>query len=98
MWRRRRFAWLAELGYETANGLDTGPDGSAPERASYGDVLLVKRMRAAIAKLNPKLTAEVRAGVLAKLTQSELPSLVEENRRLHRYVVEGVPVEVIPNP
>jgi len=38
--------------------------------------------------------AEVRAEVLAKLTQSEMPSLVGENRRLHRYMVEGVPVEV----
>ena len=54
-------AWLAELGYATANGLDIGPDGGAPERASYGDVLLVKRVRAAVAKLNPTLTAETRA-------------------------------------
>jgi type I restriction enzyme R subunit len=27
-------AWLAELGYATANGLDIGPDGDARERAS----------------------------------------------------------------
>jgi type I restriction enzyme R subunit len=87
-------AWLADLRYAIANGLDIGPDGSAPERASYGDVLLTKRVRAAIAKLNPKLTAEVRAEVLAKLAQSEMPSLVGENRRLHGYMVEGVPVEV----
>ena len=46
-------AWLSELGYATANGLDIGPDGDKPERASYGDVLLVERLRAAIAKLNP---------------------------------------------
>ena len=32
--------------------------------------------------------------MLAKLLQTETPSLVEENRRLHRYLVEGVPVEV----
>ena len=87
-------AWLSELGYGTANGLDIGPDGDKPERASYGDVLLVERLRAAIAKLNPTLNAETRAEVLAKLTQTETPSLVEENRRLHRYMVEGVPVEV----
>ena len=87
-------AWLAELGYATANGLDIGPDGNAPERASYGDVLLVERVRAAIAKLNPTLTAETRAEVLAKLLQAETPSLVAENRRLHRYLIEGVPVEV----
>jgi type I restriction enzyme R subunit len=87
-------AWLSELGYATANGVDIGPDGDDSERVSYGDVLLTKRLRAAIAKLNQELPAEVQAEVLAKLTQSEMPSPVEENRRLHRYVVEGVPVEV----
>src|SRR5439155_10109889 len=87
-------AWLSELGYGTANGLEIGPDGGKPERASYGDVLLVERVRAAIAKLNPTLNAETRAEVLAKLTQTVTPSLVQENRRLHRYMVEGVPVEV----
>ena len=88
------FAWLSELGYARANGLDISPDGGKPERASYGDVLLVERLRTAIAKLNPTLNAETRAEVLAKLTQTASPSLVEENRRLHRYMVEGVPVEI----
>jgi len=87
-------AWLAELGYATANGLDIGPDGGATERASYGDVLLVTRVHAAIAKLNPTLSGETRAEVFAKLMQAETPSLVPENRRLHRYMIEGVPVEV----
>ena len=87
-------AWLSELGYSKANGLDIGPDGDHPERASYGDVLLVERLRAAIAKFNPTLTTETRAEVLAKVIQTETPSLIEENRRLHRYIVEGVPIEV----
>src|SRR6185437_11154383 len=42
----------------------------------------------------PNLSPETRAEVLAKIRQSETPSLAEENRRLHRYLVEGVPVEV----
>src|SRR6266404_397864 len=87
-------AWLAELGYATENGLDIGPDGSAAERASYGDVLLIARVHAAIAKLNPTLSAETRAEVFAKLLQAETPSLVPENRRLHTYMVDGVPVDV----
>ena len=33
-------AWLSELGYISANGLDIGPDGDKPQRASYGDILL----------------------------------------------------------
>jgi type I restriction enzyme, R subunit len=87
-------AWLAELGYSTANGLDIGPDSSRPERASYGDVLLVARVHAAISNLNPTLSGETRAEVFAKLMQAEIPSLVPENRRLHRYMIEGVPVDV----
>jgi type I restriction enzyme R subunit len=86
-------AWLAELGYGTANGINIGPDGDAPERANYGDVLLVDRVRKAIAKLNAGLAADARAEVLNKLLQSETPSLVDENRRLHRYLIEGVPIE-----
>jgi type I restriction enzyme, R subunit len=87
-------AWLAELGYATANGFDIGPDGSAPERASYGDVLLVKRVRSAVAKLNPTLTAETRADAVNQVLQTQTPSLVAENRWLHRYMIEGVPVQV----
>jgi type I restriction enzyme, R subunit len=87
-------AWLSELGYVTANGVNIGPDGDKPERERYGDVLLVERLRTTIAKLNPTLNSETRAEVLAKLMQTATPSLVDENRRLHRYMIEGVPVEV----
>src|ERR1700730_3758787 len=87
-------AWLGELGYATVNGLVIGPDGGAAERASYGDVLLVARVHAAIAKLNPSLSSETRAEAFAKLMKAETPSLVPENRRLHSYMIEGVPVDV----
>ena len=63
-------AWLGELGYATANGLEIGPDGNKPERASYGDVPLKRRVQAAIAKLNPNLSPETRAEVFAKVIQS----------------------------
>jgi type I restriction enzyme R subunit len=87
-------AWLEELGYNVANGLTIGPDGSAPERVSYGDVILADRLKAAIARLNPHLNADTREEVFRKLTQSETPSLTQENRRLHRFLIEGVPVEI----
>ena len=87
-------AWLGELGYATANGLEIGPNGSKSERASYADVVLKKRLQTAIAKMNPNLSPETQAEVFAKLIQTETPSQIEENRRLHRYLVEGVPVEV----
>jgi type I restriction enzyme R subunit len=87
-------AWLAELGYATDTGPEIGPDGSRRERENYAEVLLVDRLRAAITRLNPTLAYEAREAVLAKVRQSETPSLIEENRRLHRYMVEGVPIEI----
>ena len=86
--------WLAALGYAVAHGPDIGPEGAAPERGSYGEVLLAGRLREALARLNPHLPAETLEEVLRKVRQAETPSLIEENRRLHRYLVEGVPVEV----
>ncbi|HEY0084453.1 MAG TPA: type I restriction endonuclease subunit R, partial [Allosphingosinicella sp.] len=87
--------WLAEIGYATASGPEIGPDSASPERESYGDVLLAGRLRAAIARLNPSLSADAQADVLAKIRQVETPSAIAENRRLHRYLVEGVPIEVV---
>ncbi|MDE0341829.1 MAG: type I restriction endonuclease subunit R [Deltaproteobacteria bacterium] len=87
-------AWLAGLGYAVLYGPDIGPEGPAPERGSYDEVLLTGRFRRALARFNPHLPAEILEDVLRKVRQTEAPSLVEENRRLHRYLVEGVPVEV----
>ena len=87
-------AWLAGLGYAVVHGPDIGPEGPAPERGSYDEVLLAGRLRKALARLNPHLPAETLEDVLRKVRQTETPSLIEENRRLHRYLVEGVPIEV----
>ena len=87
-------SWLAERGYEVLHGPDISPDGPTPERVSYDQVLLPGRLGAGLGRLNPHLPAETLEEVLRKVQQTETPSLVEENRRLHRYLIEGVPVEV----
>lgn len=86
-------AWFSELGYDVANGLIISPDGIAPERANYGDVFLMDRLKAAIARLNPHLNTDTQEEVFRKIALSETPSLTQENRRLHRFLIEGVPVE-----
>ena len=86
--------WFSGLGYAVLHGPDISPDGSTPERVSYDQVLLTERLREALERLNPHLPAETLEEVLRKVQQTETPSLIEENRRLHRYLIEGVPVEV----
>ena len=86
--------WLSELGYAVLHGPDISPDGPAPERVSYDQILLTVRLREALERLNPRLPTETLEEVLRKVQQTETPSLIEENRRLHRYLIEGVPVEL----
>ena len=88
-------AWLSGLGYAVLHGPDIGPDGPIPERGSYDEVLLAGRVRKALARFNPNLSTETLEDVLRKVRQAETPSLIEENRRLHRYLIEGVPVDVV---
>jgi type I restriction enzyme R subunit len=87
-------SWLEGLGYAVLHGPDISPDGGSPERASYADVILFDRLRSALARINPHLPPEALEEVVKKVHQTETPSLVEENRRLHRMIAEGVDVEV----
>lgn len=86
-------AWLEELGYAAVHGQTIAPDATQPERTSYGDVLLLGRLKDAMARLNPAIPEDARAAALLSIQQAGYPTLIDENRRLHRMMVEGVPVE-----
>lgn len=84
---------LRVLGYSIEREEDIGPDGHRPERESHDEVVLKKRFMDAVARLNPGLPLEARQDAIRKVMQSELPSLLEENRRIHKLMTEGVDVE-----
>ncbi|HQT00248.1 type I restriction endonuclease subunit R [Acidovorax sp.] len=86
-------AQLAGLGFACASDDVIGPDGKQPEREAYDEVVLKARLSAAVARLNPALPPEAQADAIRRLTQSELPNLLEENRRIHRLLTEGADVE-----
>ena len=84
---------LRALDYSIEREEDIGPDGHRPERESHDEVLLKKRFVDAVTRLNPGLPPEARQDAIRKVMQSELPSLLEENRRIHKLMTEGVDVE-----
>jgi len=84
---------LRGLGYSIEHEENIGPDGHRPERESHDDVVLKKRFENAVALLNPGLPLDARQDAIRKVMQQELPSLLEENRRLHRLIIEGVDIE-----
>ncbi|MDP2752297.1 MAG: type I restriction endonuclease subunit R [Rhodocyclaceae bacterium] len=84
---------LRGLGYRIEQEENIGPDGHRAERDSHDVVVLQRRLEDAVAKLNPGIPLDARQDAIRKVMQSELPSLLEENRRLHKLMTEGVDVE-----
>ena len=84
---------LRALDYSIERDEEIGPDGRHPEREAYDEAVLRGRLAAAVARLNPMLPDEARQDAIARLTQSELPDLLEENRRIHKLLTEGADVE-----
>ena len=86
-------AWLEGLGWNVAHGPSIAPDAADSERADYSEVVLEKRLRAALRRLNPTLRADALDNAYRKLIQPEGSSLAARNRAFHRMLVDGVTVE-----
>ena len=85
--------WLAELDWSVVHGPDIAPDTPGAERADYGEVVLERRLRDALARLNPGLPAAAREDALRKLIRPEGATLAARNRTFHRMATDGVTVE-----
>ena len=85
--------WLAARGWQTAPGPDIGPSGPNEERPDYGAVVLERRLRDALARLNPALPSDALDDAYRKLTRPEGSTLEARNRAFHRMLVDGVTVE-----
>jgi type I restriction enzyme R subunit len=59
----------------------------------YGDVVLTRRLADALARLNPDIPPATLDDAFRRLTRLDSPSLEGNNHMLHRYLVDGVPVE-----
>ncbi len=85
--------FFASLGYAVLHGPNIAPGELFTERASYGDVVLLKRLREALARINPKVPKVALEEAVRQVTRTDSPSLVENNRRFHKLLTEGVNVE-----
>ena len=86
-------AWLEGTSWRIAHGPDIAAGAPGEERADYGAVLLERRLRDALARLNPDLPPDALDDAFRKLTRPEGSILEARNRAFHRMLVEGVKVE-----
>ena len=85
--------WLEGLGWGVAHGPDIAPDTPRAERTDYGEVVLERRLRGALERLNPDLPVEALNDAFRKLTLPEGSTLEARNRTFYHRLVDGVTVE-----
>jgi len=61
-------SWFDNLGYAVLHGPDIAPGELNAERVSYGDVVLLGRLRSALARMNLKILEEAREEVIRQVT------------------------------
>ena len=81
------------MGYAVGHGPKMAPGEPGAERESFGEVVLVGRLREALRQLNPVIPEEGREEDLRKVLRVATPSLVQTNRAFHRLLRDGVDVE-----
>ena len=85
--------WLAELGYAVLHAPDIAPDTPNAERSTYSEVILERRLRDAVARLNPNIPTEAHEEAVRKVLHPDSPALVQNNRAFHLMLVDGIEVE-----
>jgi type I restriction enzyme R subunit len=79
-------------GWEYVHGKDISPEGIFCERESFSEVVLLKRLRAAIAKINPTIPLDAQEAAVQKVLRIASPDLLHNNEEFHRLLVEKVKV------
>ncbi|HEX4022386.1 MAG TPA: type I restriction endonuclease subunit R [Acidobacteriaceae bacterium] len=89
-------AWLEVKGWTILHGPEIASGMLAAERTDpdFRDVVLERRLRQSLQRLNPNLSSEAIETAFRKLTIVDGPSLLERNRAAWRMLVDGVAVEI----
>jgi len=84
--------YFRALGYEYVQGPVIAPDGEAPERRDYGQVVLTRRLQDALERINPEVPIDAIEEALRQVTRTNSPSLIMNNRAFHKMLTDGVDV------
>ena len=76
--------WFGASGFSIGHGPEMAPGELESERATFGDVVLIDRLRRAIWSLKPAIPEEAREEALRKVLRVATLSLIGSNRVFHK--------------
>jgi type I restriction enzyme, R subunit len=88
---------LEKQGYQYIYGPDIAPDSDTPGRQSFEEVLLLDKLRRAVARINPTIPADAREDAIKQIQRITSPELIANNEAFHRALTEEVNVSYQKN-
>lgn len=85
--------WFREGDWDCLYGPDLAPDGAAPERSDYRQVVLSGRLLKAMGWINPEIPPAALEEAVQAIVKLDHPVAEQRNRDFHRILLEGVPVQ-----
>jgi len=83
---------LQSLGWDYVNGKEISPEGIFCERESFSQIVLVRRLRDAIARINPNIPLDAQEAAIQKVLRIASPDLLHNNELFHKELVEKVKI------
>lgn len=88
---------LIKQEYQYFYGPDFAPDCDTPERTSFEDVLLLKKLKAALVRINPGIAEDLLEDALKQIQRLNSPDTIANNEAFHRMMTEGISVNYQKN-
>ena len=83
---------LQSVGWEYVHGLAIAPGAEQAERENLEQIILIDRLRKAVAILNPDIPQDAQEQAIQKVLRIYSPELLHNNETFHRLLVETVKI------
>jgi type I restriction enzyme R subunit len=83
---------LQSLCWDYAYGLDIAPGADKSERQSYEQIILMDRLRKAVANINPNIPKSAQEQAIQKVLRIYSPDLLYNNETFHQCLVEKIKI------
>ena len=88
---------IKEQGYKYIYGPSIEPETPNSERKTYEDVILIKRLRENISRLNPHISQSVKEEAVKRILGIHTIDQTYNNETFHKYLVEGIKIDNLQN-
>ncbi|MFC4212659.1 type I restriction endonuclease subunit R [Pedobacter lithocola] len=83
---------LQALGWEYVPGIFIAPGAQEAERKNFEQIILIDRLRKAVAILNPAIPQDAQEQAVQKVLRIYSPELLHNNESFHQFLVEKVKI------